>query len=165
MLTVIGNSFSIADKEQLYLVLASIKNQSLESKQLNVQEELLLPMEAYTAYKINYGQSIQFDPNANFAENFCKYQISASFAHSISFETNDLLTFLVVSKSYTCHSLAYSVVYPSWWLTSGPDLLWHIHLWWDWEGCEGDNWVHRKWVRIEIICWWRFTFAMRRILQ
>ena len=76
MLTVIGNSFSIADKEQLYLILASIKNQSLESKQLNIQEELLLPMEAYTAYKINYGKSIQFDQNANFAENFCKYELN-----------------------------------------------------------------------------------------
>ena len=72
MLTVIGNSFSIADKEQLYLVLASIKNQSLESKQLNVQEELLLPMEAYTAYKKDYGKNLQFDP---FAQNFCKYEI------------------------------------------------------------------------------------------
>ena len=58
-------------------MLASIKNQSFESK--SVSEELLLRMEAYTAYKINYGKNIQIDP---FADNFCKYEVSASSAHS-----------------------------------------------------------------------------------
>ena len=69
-------------------MLDSIKNKSFESK--GVKEELLLPMEAYTAYKINFGKNIEFDPFA-IAENFCKYGISTSSAHSISWPNDTIL--------------------------------------------------------------------------
>ena len=65
----------IAPSERIRLewMLASIKNQSFESK--SVTEELALPMEAYTAYKKDYAKNIEFDPFAP-TENFCKYEIS-----------------------------------------------------------------------------------------
>ena len=70
MLSVVGGHFDLSTREQYHMLLASIKNQSFESK--SVKEELLLTMKAYTAYKINYGKNLQFDP---FAQNFCKYEI------------------------------------------------------------------------------------------
>ena len=79
MIQIFGSGLTVAERQQFYLMLNSIKNQSFESK--SVQDELLLPMEAYTAYKINYGKNIKFDPNA---DNFCKYEISASSAHNAS---------------------------------------------------------------------------------
>ena len=84
MLAILGGNLDLAERRQLYVALASLKNQSLESK--SVQEELLLPMEAYTAYKKDYRKNIQFDPFVHGLnpENFCKYEISASSAHSAS---------------------------------------------------------------------------------
>ena len=59
-------------------ILDSVKSQSSESKEQLVNKDLVLPMEAYNAYKTNYRQNIQFDPLAeNLAENFCKFNISA----------------------------------------------------------------------------------------
>ena len=79
MIQIFGSALTVPEREHFYLMLAAIKNQSFESK--SVTEELALPMEAYTAYKINYAKNIKFDPNA---DNFCEYEISSSSAHDAS---------------------------------------------------------------------------------
>ena len=71
MITQSDIGMSLTGKERVVQILDSIKSQSSESKELDVKEELLLPMEAYNSYKTNYGKNIRFDP---FAENFCKYK-------------------------------------------------------------------------------------------
>ena len=78
MLAIVGDGLELTKRDQIFLMLESLKNQSFESK--SVKEELLLPMKAYTAYKINYGKNTKIDP---FADNFCKYEVGASSAHSI----------------------------------------------------------------------------------
>ena len=80
MIRELGTTFNPNQRIQLSEILDSIQSQSSESKQQNVKEDLVLPMEAYNLYKINYKQNIRFDPQA---ENFCKYQISANYAHCI----------------------------------------------------------------------------------
>ena len=51
-------------------------------------------MEAYNLHKINYRKNIRFDP---IAKNFCKYKISANYAHYciVLYFTSEHLNFCV----------------------------------------------------------------------
>ena len=113
MLAIVGDGLELTKRDQIYLMLESLKNQSFESK--SVKEELLLPMKAYTAYKINYGKNTQIDP---FADNFCKYEVSASSPHSIS----SLGQIKTSKRSLEAASLPVSLVLDQPQMCNGPDV-------------------------------------------
>ena len=110
MIQIFGTGLTVAERQQFHLMLNSLKNQSFESK--SVQEKLLLPMEAYTAYKTYYGKNIQFDPIAE--DNFCKYEISTSSAYSASLGQMTQYFLNCLKIQYMSHSplLTASVIPP-----------------------------------------------------
>ena len=79
MISELGTIINPNQRIQLSEILDSIQSQSSESKQHHVKEDLVMPMEAYNAYKTNYRKNIRFDP---YAKNSCKYRISPIYARA-----------------------------------------------------------------------------------
>ena len=142
---ILGRSIGPSQKLELAEILESIKNQSSKSKQQNLKVDLQPFVEAYNFYKINYGRNIQFDPSAT---NLCEYRMVLTLLMIIIKQLS--YEFLQQAPSLTL--FVFSLNDPSNWLTSGWDLLWHGDIWWDWERCEGDNWVIGLVHAFDVLC-------------